>query len=83
MVALTKSKALITVWLGSLLVGHRRRAEQERDFYRNLAAYCRDNNVSPLCEDDWKTAAHIRNRDAPAKVNSKGDVLWTKANLPR
>ena len=75
MMALTKSKALVADWLGHLLIAHRRKTEQERDFYRNLAAYCRANNLSPVCEDDWKTAAYIRNGDDPSRTNSKGDVL--------
>ena len=63
MIPLTKSKALLAGWLRRLLDAHRRKTEQERDFYRSLAACCRANNVSPLCEDDWKTAAYIRNGD--------------------
>jgi hypothetical protein len=39
----------------------KRRLEQERAFYRNLNAYCRANNLSTICEDDWKTAAHDKN----------------------
>ena len=75
MVALTKSTALITDWLGRFLNASRRRTEQERAFYRNLAAYCRANSLSPVCEDDWKTAAYIKNGDDPPTTNSKGDVL--------
>ena len=75
MIALTKNKALVAHWLGRLLIAHRRKTERERDFYRNLAAYCRANNLSPVCEDDWKTVAYINNGDGAAKINSKGDVL--------
>jgi hypothetical protein len=32
----------------------RRREESDR-FYRNLANYCLAHNVSPICDDDWKT----------------------------
>jgi hypothetical protein len=80
---LTRSRTLFAGWLKCLLDAHRRRTEQETDFYRNLATYCRANNVSPVCEDDWKTAAYIRNDDKSSMINRKGDVLWTKANLPR
>jgi hypothetical protein len=75
MVTLTKSKSLLAGWLRRLLEAHRRRIKQEQDFYRNLAAYCRDNDLSPVCEDDWKTAAYIRNGDDPPKANPKGNVL--------
>jgi hypothetical protein len=27
---------------------------QEQDFYRMFAGYCRANNLSPVCADDWK-----------------------------
>jgi hypothetical protein len=59
MATLAKSKTLLAGWLRALLEAHRRRIKQEQDFYRNLAAYCRDNDLSPVCEDDWKTAAYI------------------------
>jgi hypothetical protein len=32
-----------------------RRKEQSDNFYRDLNDYCRAHNVSPMCEDDWKT----------------------------
>jgi hypothetical protein len=81
--ALARSRELFAGWLRSLLDARRRKIEQEKDFYRSLATYCRANNVSPVCEDDWKTAAYIRNHDNPSMINGKGDVLWTKANLLR
>ena len=80
---LAKSRTLLACWLRGCLDVHRRRTEQERDFYRNLAAYCRANNLSPICEDDWKTAASSGPVTALPQGNSKGDVLWTTANLPR
>jgi hypothetical protein len=83
MVTLAKCKPLLAGWLRRLLDAHRRRIKREQDFYRNLATYCRDNGLSPICEDDWKTAAYTRNGDDPSTISSKGDVLWRKANLPR
>jgi hypothetical protein len=80
-VALAKSKALLSDWLQRFLQARKRRTEQEREFYRDLGAYCRANNLSPICEDDWKSAAYVRNDDRI--INAKGDVLWTKVNLPR
>jgi hypothetical protein len=62
---LARSKTLLAGWLRGLLDAHRRKVEHEKDFYRSLATYCRTNNVSPVCEDDWKTAAYIRNDDNP------------------
>ena len=62
MVTLTKSKALLAGWLRRLLEARKRGIEQEREFYRNLNAYCRANNLSSICEDDWKTTAHLQDR---------------------
>jgi hypothetical protein len=81
LVTLTRGKALFSEWLRRLLQARQRRNEQEREFYRKLGAYCRANNLSPICEDDWKSAAYVENNDR--MINAKGDVLWTKANLHR
>jgi hypothetical protein len=81
LVALTKSKALLTHWLRRFLQARKHRTQQEREFYRKLGAYCRANNLSPICEDDWKSAAYIRNDDRI--INAEGDVLWAKASLHR
>lgn len=35
----------------------RRRIEHDGQFYRNLRAYCRANNISAICEDDRRTWA--------------------------
>jgi hypothetical protein len=78
---LAESKALLSDWLRRFLQTRKRRAEQEREFYRELGAYCRAYNLSPICEDDWKSAAYVRNDYRI--INAKGDVLWTKANLHR
>jgi hypothetical protein len=78
---LTRGKVLFSDWLRRLLQARKRRNEQESEFYRKLGAYCRANNLSPICEDDWKSAAYIGNGDRT--TDAKGDVLWTKANLHR
>jgi uncharacterized protein YgiB involved in biofilm formation len=56
-----KFKALFASYVRRLAEANKRRLEQERAFYRNLNAYCRANNLSTICEDDWKTAAHDKN----------------------
>jgi len=81
LVTLTKGKTLFSDWLARLLQGRKRKNEQEREFYRRLGAYCRANNLSPLCEDDWKSAAYIEVNDH--RINAEGHLLWTKANLHR
>jgi hypothetical protein len=40
----------------------KRAIELERAFYRKLNAYCHANNLSALCEDDWRTAAYSQDR---------------------
>ena len=85
MVTLTKSKAVLAGWLRRLLEARKHRMEQEGEFYRHLNAYCRANNLSPICEDDWKTAAVAPDDDHRSHHSKgKGDVSWTKlVNLPR
>jgi hypothetical protein len=83
MVTLTKSKALLAGWPRRLLEARRHRIEREREFYRNLNAYCRANNLSPICEDDWKVAAYDKAGNKASVITSKGHVPWTKASLPR
>jgi RNA binding exosome subunit len=34
---------------------HKRRIEHEHEFYRRFNAYCREHDLAPLCEDDWKS----------------------------
>jgi hypothetical protein len=52
--------------LASFIRKHReartRRIEQEKEFYRKLAAYCRSNNLPAVCGEDWKTAAYSKDR---------------------
>jgi hypothetical protein len=50
-----KSKALLARYVGRFIEARRRRIEHEREFYRDLRAYCRANKVPPVCQDDWKT----------------------------
>lgn len=59
---ITRSQAPLACWLRRLIEARRRRIEHEREFYRKLKAYSRANNVSPICEDDWKTAAYDQER---------------------
>jgi len=80
-VTLTRAKTLFSDWLRRFRQARQRKNEQEREFYRKLGTYCRANNLSPICGDDWKSAAYIENKDRT--VNAKGDVLCTKANLHR
>ena len=72
--ALAKSKALLARSVRGLIEARRRRIEHEREFYRNLKAYCRANNLSPVCEDDWKTAAYDKSDDDLSMTNTKGNV---------
>jgi hypothetical protein len=86
MVTLTRSRALLADWLRRLLEARKRRMEREREFYRSLNAYCRANNLSPICEDDWKVAAYDKSDRSVSvinSINSNGNVPWTKASLPR
>lgn len=80
---LAKSNAPLAGYVSRLIEARRRRIAHEREFYRNLKAYCRANNLSPVCEDDWKTAAYDNNDDNLSVTHSKGNVPWTKVNLPR
>jgi len=40
----------------------KRSIARDQGFYRKLNAYCRAHNRSPICEDDWKTAAYSQDR---------------------
>lgn len=70
----TKCKTLLASSARSFLEARRQRLEHERQFYRNLKAYCRANNLSPICEDDWKTAAFDKTDDDNSMIHSKGNV---------
>jgi hypothetical protein len=64
--ALVKSFTMRKSALASLvrerIEARKRSIEHEKEFYRKLGAYCRSNNLSPICEDDWKTAAYSQER---------------------
>jgi hypothetical protein len=55
----TKIKATFACYVRARIEARRRRIERdrelEREFYRKLEAYCVANNLSPVCEDDWRT----------------------------
>ena len=71
---LAKGKALLVRYVRGLIEARRRRIEHEREFYRNLKAYCRANNLPPICEDDWKITAYDKIDDNVSMINSKGNV---------
>ena len=83
MVPLAKSRALLAGWLRRFLEARKHRIKREREFYRSLNAYCRANNLSPICEDDWKVAAYDNIDDNASVITKKGHVPWTKASLRR
>jgi len=49
--------------IGRLVEARKRRIEQDDQFYRELRAYCRANNLSPVFEDDWRTWAGDKKED--------------------
>ena len=57
-----KIGARVAGYVRHLIAARKRRLEYEREFYRKLNAYCRANNVSPICEDDRKTLYYDRER---------------------
>jgi hypothetical protein len=65
--------AVIAGGVHRCIESRRYRIEQDDEFYRSLRAYCRTNNLSPICEDDWKTAA-ADDTDNPSMIHSKGRV---------
>jgi hypothetical protein len=60
---LAKSARRLAAHVRSLIEARKRRIEHDRQFYRDLRAYCRANNLSPICEDDWRTMARDRDDD--------------------
>jgi hypothetical protein len=70
----TKCKTLLASAAHGFTETRRQRLEHEREFYRNLRAYCRANNLSPICENDWKTAAFDNADDKITTINLKGNV---------
>ena len=69
-----KNKALLAHYVRGIVEARRQRLEHEKEFYRNLKAYCRANNLSPICGDDWKTAAYAKADDNLSNIHSKGTV---------
>ncbi len=49
-----KGEALLVCLFARLGEARRRRAAHEREFSRAFEDYCRANNLSPICVDDWK-----------------------------
>jgi len=45
----------LAAWRRRRIAERKRRFEQEREFYLTFNAYCRERNLCPFCEDDWKT----------------------------
>ena len=58
---LTHFQAILASTVREIVEARKRKLEQEQAFYRNLSAYCRAHDLSPICEDDWKTAAYDKN----------------------
>jgi hypothetical protein len=44
----------LAAWIRRRIAERKRRIEHEREFYRSFNAYCREHDLAPLCEDDWK-----------------------------
>jgi hypothetical protein len=45
----------LAAWIRRHVAKRKRRIEYEREFYRRFNAYCREHDLAPLCEDDWKS----------------------------
>jgi hypothetical protein len=58
---LAKVARRLALRVRNLMEARKRGIEQDRKFYRELRAYCRANNLSPVCEDDWRTM--VRDKD--------------------
>ena len=54
-------QSMLAASVRQVVEARKRRLEQEQAFYRELNAYCRSHDLSPICEDDWKTAAYDKN----------------------
>ncbi len=52
----TKSKSLLARSISELIEARRRSVEHEREFYRDLNAYCRAHKMPAVCTDDWMTS---------------------------
>jgi hypothetical protein len=58
----TTHKSALASLIRERIEARKRSIEQEKAFYRKLGAYCRANNLSAICEDDWRTAAYSQDR---------------------
>jgi hypothetical protein len=58
----TTCESALVSFVRKRIEARKRSIEREKAFYRKLGAYCRSNNLSPICEDDWKTAAYSQER---------------------
>jgi hypothetical protein len=67
-----KALARLTSYVFRLAEARKRRIAHDQEFYRNLKAYCRVNNISPVCEDDWKTWAADKSDDMVVKSDTAG-----------
>lgn len=67
----TACKTQLARYLHRLVEARRLKVEHEQAFYRNLIAYWRANNLSPICEEDWKTAAYDKTNDEPSMIARK------------
>lgn len=48
----------LAAWVRHRIAVRKRRLEHEREFYRKFNAYCREHNLCPLSEDDWKSYSY-------------------------
>lgn len=59
---LTTRKLALASFVRQRIEARKRASARDKEFYRKLNAYCRANNLSPICEDDWKTSAYSQER---------------------
>ena len=62
MKSFTTRKPALASFVRERIEARRRAIARDKEFYRKLNAYCRANNLSAICEDDWKTAAYSQDR---------------------
>jgi hypothetical protein len=71
----TRLRTRLAHYIRGVLAARRERLEHEREFYRNLTAYCDENNLPLIFEDDWKAAANAGSDTRHSQRNAKGSVL--------
>jgi len=52
--AVRKGRALLARHFARLGEARLRRIAHEHEFHRGFEGYCRANNLSPICVEDWK-----------------------------